>query len=204
MISSIFWEIFWNIFCEHFFLPRSFQKFLPFAFLPSGSFRPLKKIRKGSSGLNKKRDSQRHDRILLPENGQFSDIWGRWPYFTALHTENLGIKGKNPLEKIQKIKWRRRSPKLRPNNSKKICMYYACWGPIFLGTPRNPDNWRPQALDRQLNNPKWPERGTDLPARGTDGPVSGTDTPGSLVAHDCGAVALHASRYTCRNSFPGF
>ena len=38
MISSIFWEIF----CEHFFLPRSFQKFLPFAFLPSGSFRMLK------------------------------------------------------------------------------------------------------------------------------------------------------------------
>ena len=28
-----------NIFCEHFLLPRSFQKFLPFAFLPSGSFR---------------------------------------------------------------------------------------------------------------------------------------------------------------------
>ena len=40
MISSIFWEIFWNIFCEHFYLPRSFQKFLPFAFLPYGSFRP--------------------------------------------------------------------------------------------------------------------------------------------------------------------
>ena len=39
VISSIFWEIFWNIFREHFFLPRSFQKFLPFAFLPSGSFR---------------------------------------------------------------------------------------------------------------------------------------------------------------------
>ena len=39
VISAIFWGIFWNIFCEHFFLPRSFQKFLPFAFLPSGSFR---------------------------------------------------------------------------------------------------------------------------------------------------------------------
>ena len=39
VISSIFSKIFWNIFCEHFFLPRSFQKFLPFAFLPSGSFR---------------------------------------------------------------------------------------------------------------------------------------------------------------------
>ena len=39
VISSIFWEIFWNIFRELFFLPRSCQKFLPFAFLPSGSFR---------------------------------------------------------------------------------------------------------------------------------------------------------------------
>ena len=37
--KSEIWETFWNIFCEHFFLPRSFQKFLPFAFLPSGSFR---------------------------------------------------------------------------------------------------------------------------------------------------------------------
>ena len=39
--KSEIWEIFWNIFCEHFFLPRSFQKFLPFVFLPSGSFRVI-------------------------------------------------------------------------------------------------------------------------------------------------------------------
>ena len=38
VISSIFWEIFWNIFYELLVLLRSFQKFLPFAFLPSGSF----------------------------------------------------------------------------------------------------------------------------------------------------------------------
>ena len=31
-----------------------------------------------------------------------------------------------------------------------IC--YASWGPIFLDTPRNPDNERPRALNRQLNN----------------------------------------------------
>ena len=29
---------------------------------------------------------------------------------------------------------------------------YASWGPIFLETPRNPDNSRPQAVNRQFNN----------------------------------------------------
>ena len=42
--KSEIWEIFWNIFCEHFFLPRSFQKFLPFAGLTSGSFRFLRRF----------------------------------------------------------------------------------------------------------------------------------------------------------------
>ena len=34
MISSIFWEIFWNIFCEHFFLREVFRSFYPLRFYP--------------------------------------------------------------------------------------------------------------------------------------------------------------------------
>ena len=40
MISSIFWENLLKHLLRTFFLPRSFQNVLPFAFLPSGSFRP--------------------------------------------------------------------------------------------------------------------------------------------------------------------
>ena len=49
---------------------------------------------------------------------------------------------------------------------------YANWGPIFLETPRNPDNYRRQALNRQLHNYKRPIRGMDPLVRGTDGPFT--------------------------------
>ena len=42
----------------------------------------------------------------------------------------------------------------------------------YILTPQNPDNWRPQAPNRELNNCKRPARGTDPPVRGTDGPFN--------------------------------
>ena len=60
----------------------------------------------------------------------------------------------------------------------KTGMLCASWGPIFLGTPRNPDNHqRSRTLDRHFNNEKKPLRRTDPPVRGTDGPVRGPDPP---------------------------
>ena len=77
MISSIFWEIFWNIFREHLFLPRSFQKFLPFAFLPSGSFRIDFLCRPSAPGL-----SQGHARVCRASTVQNKETPG---FVTGFH-----------------------------------------------------------------------------------------------------------------------
>ena len=57
---------------------------------------------------------------------------------------------------------------------------YASWGPIFLETPWNPDNFRAQALNRQLNNSKRPIRGTDDPVTGRTPPPKGKGWPFQL------------------------
>ena len=66
-------------------------------------------------------------------------------------------------------------------------MFYASWGPLFLGTPSNPDNKKAPDTQPTIIQLKRPVRGTDSPVRGTGGPVRGTDPPrkGERMALNC-------------------
>ena len=80
----------------------------PMAFPDSSSV--LDKFQSATHSGPKNHDSQRRDRILRPfsppgNRAIFSTFGGD---FLLSYTENLEKKLKNPLEKLQKIQWRRR------------------------------------------------------------------------------------------------
>ena len=84
--------------------------------------------------------------ISMTENAGASSVF---THSTTAHSENYSI-----FVPFISKKTRICSVLIHSSNKHilKVTMSYASWGPIFLETPRNPDNQRPQALSRQLNN----------------------------------------------------
>ena len=77
------------------------------------------------------------------------------------------------------------------SNTKNTAFSYASSGPMLLGTPWNPRQFKAPGPRPTIKHVKEARNGPDPPARGTDGPVRGTHSP--VRGTDC--------PFNCRKRF---